>query len=417
MNPAGSGGPPTDDARSRSALALARGIRGFGAGALSVALALALAAAGYSPFAIGVALGLAMGASALWALLLPGRFAGLPRRTVLILGAGALAAGGFLLWIDLSNPLVLFVALALGGVVAGGSDISPLAAIEQGTLARVTDGRNRTSTFAIYNLVGYGGAALGALVAGPLGAFPGGPPTSVHGGSVLLLYGVLGLALLPTYLALPGDLPGPAGGARDRRLSPDHRARVVRLSALFSVDAFGGGMTTNALVAYFLYLHFGASEDLIGIIFALASVAAGASLLLAVPLARRFGLINTMVFTHIPSSLLLLLFPFGPTVAVAGTLWVARATLSQMDVPTRQSYVQAIVPREEGAAAAGYTTAARSGQALGAPVAGALFSGGAAWLAAPFELAGSLKIAYDLALYRGFRRLRPPEENLRPGPP
>jgi MFS family permease len=169
-------------------------------------------------------------------------------------------------------------------------------------------------------------------------------------------------------------------------------------------------MIANALVSYFLLVRFNASADTIGYVLSLANIAAGASLLAALPLARRYGLINTMVFTHIPSSALLILFAFTPTVLLAAVVWVARATLSQMDVPTRQSYTQAIVPKEEGAAAAGYTTAARSAQAFGGPISGALFSAGGPWLSSPFALAGSIKIAYDLALYRGFRHLRPPEE-------
>ncbi len=400
--------------RDRLALTTARTLRGFGAGALSVVFAIDLTRGGYSPLWVGVILGVAMGAAAAWAILIPGRIPWLARRGLFLVGAVAVAAGGFLLWYDLTSPWSLLPALFLGGIVAGGADISPLGALEQGGLSRSVEDPRRTRAFAAYNLAGYIGTAAGALVAGPLSAasitlsgLPPGPRDTTF-----LLYGLLGLTLIPTYLGLSS----PRITDRTRReslpLSGESRRPVFRLSGLFTVDSFGGGMTTNALVAYFLVLRFGASPDTIGVILSTANIAAGVSLLLAVPLAERFGLINTMVFTHIPSSVLLILFAFTPTVVLAGVAWAARATLSQMDVPTRQSYTQAIVPREEGAAAAGYTTAARSAQALGSPVSGVLFAVGGPWLAGPFAIAGTVKIGYDLALYGSFRKLRPPEERV-----
>ena len=406
--------PATEDpGRDRVRLTVARALRGFGAGALSVVFAIELSRGGYSGWQIGVALGLAMGAAAGWAIVMPGRLPGLSRRALFVLGALAVAAGGFLLWYDATDPWTLLPALFLGGIVAGGSDISPLGALEQGTLSGVASDRNRTRLFVEYNFFGYVGTAVGALIAGPLSAVtfsPTGFPAAPRD-VVLLLYGLLGLALVPVYLSLSSGLPRHEEPRTFRRLSPAYRAPIRRLSGLFTVDALGGGMIANALVSYFLLVRFDASAVTIGYVLSLANIAAGTSLLLALPLARRFGLVNTMVFTHIPSSILLVLFAFTPTVVLAGAVWVARATLSQMDVPTRQSYTQAIVPKEEGAAAAGYTTAARSAQALGGPISGALFSVGGPWLSSPFALAGTVKIAYDLALFRGFRHRKPPEES------
>jgi len=400
--------------RDQLALTVARTIRGFGAGALSVVLVLELADGGYGSLQIGVALGIAMGAAAIWAILIPGRVRWLSRKGLFVLGALAVAAGGFLLWYDVTNPWILIPALLLGGVVAGGADISPLGALEQGALSNVVADQKRTRLFAQYNLAGYAGTAAGALAAGPLSVISAAPVgfPAVPRDLALLLYGLLGLSLVPAYLRLSSPLRAQSEAIPTRPLSAAYRRPILRLSSLFTVDAFGGGMIANALVSYFLLIRFHASADTIGLILSLANIAAGGSLVLAVPLARRFGLINTMVFTHIPSSMLLILFAFTPTVLVAALVWVARSTLSQMDVPTRQSYTQAIVPKEEGAAAAGYTTAARSAQAFGAPVSGALFSVGGPWLTSPFALAGSVKIAYDLALYRGFRNLPPPEERV-----
>lgn len=375
-------------------------------------LAVDLARGGYSPLLVGLVLGLAMGAAAVWAVLIPGSLPRLSRRGLFLLGAFGVAAGGFLLGYDLVSPWTLLPAVLLGGIVAGGADVSPLGALEQGALAAVTSDARRTRGFAAYNLAGYLGTALGALLAGPVSAAPPAFATLSAGPHELtfFLYGAIGVALVPTYLWL-----SPPSGEIERaepthRLSREHRGPILRLSGLFAVDAFGGGMTANALVAYFLVLRFAAAPETIGVILAAANVAAAVSLVLAVPLARRFGLINTMVFTHIPSSVLLIVFALSPTLVLAGVAWFARSLLSQMDVPTRQSYTQAIVPRAEGAAAAGYTTAARSAQALGSPVSGALFTLGGPWIASPFALAGSVKIAYDLVLYRSFRHRRPPEE-------
>ncbi|MEM0128872.1 MAG: MFS transporter [Thermoplasmata archaeon] len=411
---------PSDARRDSMLLTVARTLRGAAAGALAVVFATDLAAAGYGPFWVGVIVGVAVGASAAWAILIAHRIPRLAPTGLFVLGALTVAIGGFLLWFDLASPWALVPAILLGGIVAGGSDISPLAAVEQGSLSRAVTDRTRTGAFVAYNLAGYVGTAVGALLAVPLSGIGGnlaGLPSSPRDG-VLLLYGLVGLALLPTYLLLRSSRAptGPDPGTH-RPLSPEHRGPIVRLSALFAVDAFGGGMTTNTLVAYFLVLRFGAPPAAIGTLLALASVAAGASLLLALPLARRIGLVRTMVFTHIPSSLLLIAFAFAPALLGAGVLWVARSTLSQMDVPTRQSYTQAIVPRSEGIAAAGYTTAARSSQALGSPVTGAFFAVGGPWLAGPFALAGSIKVAYDLALFRSFRAHRPPEETEPPPPP
>jgi len=390
-----------------------RTARGFGAGALSIVIALDLSGAGYSSFAIGILLGLALGGAAAWAIAVPRIELRWRRRSVFALSAGALALGGLLLWVDLGNPAVLLAALLLGGIVAGGADVSPLGALEQAALAGTTADRVRTQTYAVYNLLGYVGVALGALAAGPLNAL-GGPtfpgfPAGPHD-ATLLFYGLLGLALVPAYRSLSSEVDRRAAGERPSPLSPPSRPVVYSLSALFSVDAFAGGLIVNSLVVYYFASQFHPGVDLLGFVFFLSNMAAGLSLILAAPLARRFGLVNTMVFTHIPSNVFLILVVVAPSFLIASVLWVARATLSQMDVPTRQSYTQAVVPAEDRAAAAGYTTAARSCQAFGAPVTGAFLSAGGPWVTAPFALAGCVKIGYDAAVYTRFRKLRPPEE-------
>ena len=399
--------------RDRALLMGTRAARGFGAGALSIVIALDLAHVGYSSFAIGLILGLALGGAAVWAIAVPRIELHWRRRSVLVLSAVALALGGGLLWVDVANPAVLLAALLLGGIVAGGADVSPLGALEQAALAGTTEDRARTQTYALYNLLGYVGVALGALAAGPLNSLRGptvpGFSPGVHD-ATLLFYGLLGLALIPVYRSLSSEVDRQAAGERPAPLSPPSRPIVYSLSALFSVDAFAGGLIVNSLVVYYFSIQFRPGVDLLGLVFFLSNLAAGLSLVLAAPLARRFGLVNTMVFSHIPSNVFLILVLFAPSFLIASVLWVARATLSQMDVPTRQSYTQAVVPAEDRAAAAGYTTAARSCQAFGAPVTGSFLAAGGPWIAAPFALAGCVKIGYDVAIYGRFRRLPPPEE-------
>lgn len=415
-----SGPPARRYARSDQWILMgSRAARGLGAGALSIVIALDLQRAGYPAFDIGLILGLALGGAAAWALAVPRIELRWHRRSVLVLSASALAVGGVLLWVDISNPAFLLAALLLGGVVAGGSDVSPLGALEQAALAATGRDQDRTQTYALYNLVGYVGIAVGALLVGPLNALT---PTAVPGLSpaphdaTLLFYGLLGLVLIPVYRSLSSEVDARTEGDRSSPLSVASRPIVYSLVALFSVDAFAGGLIVNSLVVYYFSTRFQPSLDLLSVVFFASNLAAGLSLVLAAPLARRFGLVNTMVFTHIPSNVFLLLVVVAPSLLVAALLWVARASLSQMDVPTRQSYTQAVVPARDRAAAAGYTTAARSLQAAGAPVTGSFLAAGGPWVAAPFALAGVVKIVYDLAVYQRFRRLPPPEEQSA-GPP
>jgi MFS family permease len=360
-----------------------------------------------------VLLGTALGGGALWALAVPRLELRAGRRALFTLSALALAVGGLLLWLEMSNVGAVITALLLGGVVTGSADVSPLAALEQASLAGTVEDRDRTSVYAAYNLLGYIGAAVGALAAAPVSSLAGNGSLGFVGPShdaTLLLYSLLGLALLPAYVGLSQPIDQ---GQRKGTLSPlsgPSRPIVYSLSALFAVDAFGGGLILNSLLVYYFSTRFHPPVGALGLLFFGANITAGLSLLLAVPLARRIGLVNTMVFTHLPSNVFTILLVVAPSYSVAAALWIARSTLSQMDVPTRQSYTQAIVPNEDRAAAAGYTTAARSVQALGAPVTGAFLAAGGPWISAPFAVAGTVKIAYDLAILRRFRGLRPPEE-------
>jgi predicted MFS family arabinose efflux permease len=295
-----------------------------------------------------------------------------------------------------------------------GSEVGPFLPIEQASLTEVTPSARRTSIYAWYNLTGSVATAVGALVAGlVVGALRGAGWSEVDAYRLILLsYAIRGLILIPIVRSVsPAVEVAPADTSIARRLGL-HKSRgvVARLASLFALDAFAGGLIIQSLLAYWFHQRFGLPVEALGAIFFGANLLAAVSALAAARIAARIGLINTMVFTHLPSNLLLMLVPLMPTVELAIIVLLARFSISQMDVPTRQSYTMAVVEPDERSAAAGVTGIARTtGAALSPLIAAPLFA--AAGLAAvPFFLAGGLKIVYDLTLWRAFRQRRPPEE-------
>jgi MFS family permease len=389
----------------------ARIVRLFAYGFVSVVLALYLAARGLSDWGIGLLLSATLlgdAAITLWLTTIADRFG---RRRTLLLGAGLMVLAGAV-FVLTGQPLLLALAAIIGVISPSGYEIGPFLSVEQAALTGLVPGQNRTRLFAWYHLAGSLATACGSLAGGWLafGLQDAGLSALVAYQGVLATYALLGGVLVLLFLRLSArvelqqlpDVP-------QRRLGL-HRSRgvVARLSALFAVDAFAGGFVIQSLLAYWFYLRFGISEAVLGTVFFVANLLAGASALLASRLAARFGLINTMVFTHLPSNILLCLVPFMPSLPSALAVLLVRFTISQMDVPTRQSYTMAVVDPDERSAASGVTTIARS---LGAALSPAL-SGGLLALSmhAPFLLAGGLKIIYDLALYRSFKALKPEEE-------
>ncbi len=389
----------------------ARIVRLFAYGFVSVVLALYLAARGLSDWGIGLLLSATLlgdAAITLWLTTIADRFG---RRRTLLLGAGLMVLAGTV-FVLTDQPLLLALAAIIGVISPSGYEIGPFLSVEQAALTGLVPGQNRTRLFAWYHLAGSLATACGSLAGGWLafGLQDAGLSALAAYQGVLATYALLGGVLVLLFLRLSArvelqqlpDVP-------QRRLGL-HRSRgvVARLSALFAVDAFAGGFVIQSLLAYWFYLRFGISEAVLGSVFFVANLLAGASALLASRLAARFGLINTMVFTHLPSNILLCLVPFMPSLPSALAVLLVRFTISQMDVPTRQSYTMAVVDPDERSAASGVTTIARS---LGAALSPAL-SGGLLALSmhAPFLLAGGLKIIYDLALYRSFKALKPEEE-------
>ncbi|MCB1597392.1 MAG: MFS transporter [Gammaproteobacteria bacterium] len=389
----------------------ARIVRLFAYGFVSVVLALYLAARGLSDWGIGLLLSATLlgdAAITLWLTTIADRFG---RRRILLLGATLMVLAGTV-FVLTDEPLLLALAAIIGVISPSGYEIGPFLSVEQAALTGLVPGRNRTRLFAWYHLAGSLATAAGSLAGGWLafGLQKTGMTALGAYQSVLTTYAVLGGVLVLLFLRLSAQVEVQVAADLPQRRFGLHRSRgvVMRLSALFAVDAFAGGFVIQSLLAYWFYLRFGISEAVLGSVFFVANLLAGMSALLASRLAARFGLINTMVFTHLPSNILLCLVPFMPTLSWALAVLLVRFTISQMDVPTRQSYTMAVVDPDERSAASGITTIARSlGAALSPALSGALL---ATSLHAPFLLAGGLKIIYDLALWRSFRALKPGEE-------
>jgi len=298
-----------------------------------------------------------------------------------------------------------------------GNEVGPFLAVEQAALAQLVPSNRRTSLFARYQLVGSFATASGAMVAGTVAqlAMDAGATTADAYRLVLVGYASVGLVIGVLFLRLGHEVEVSPTEVRDEAIRTRlglHRSQgiVARLSALFALDSFAGGFVIASFIAFWFQHRFGLDPAQLGLLLFGANVLAGLSALAAGPLAARFGLVETMVFTHLPSNLLLILVPFMPTLESAALVLLVRFAISQMDVPTRQSYTMAVVDPDERSAAAGVTGVARSlGVAASPVVAGPLYLG-AAFTGLPFVIAGSLKIVYDLLLYRGFRTVRPPEE-------
>jgi MFS family permease len=339
------------------------------------------------------------------------------RRRMLVAGAVLMTAAGIAFAFTRRMSL-LVVAGTIGVVSPSGQEVGPFLSIEQAALAQVVPGRARTEVFAWYTLTGAVATALGALAAGfathALQA-SWAPVESYR--AVVVAYAAFGLVLAAIFVSASSAVEAPpAVRSADRpivaRLSGLDASRgvVLRLAALFALDSFGGGFVVQSFAAYWFYLRFGVDPRTLGTLFFAANVFAGLSALAASRLASRIGLVNTMVATHLPSNVLLMLIPLMPTLPLATLMLLLRFSISQMDVPTRQSYTMAVVAPEERAAASGITGVARTtGAALSPLFAGLLFAR-PAWMNTPFYIAGALKITYDLLLFRAFRSLHAPDE-------
>lgn len=388
-------------------------IRLFCYGFLSVVLALYLSETGLAEGQIGLLFTLTLVGDALISLWLTTSADRFGRKRTLILGA-LLMAGAGLVFVLTRNVILLIIAAIIGVISPSGNEIGPFLSVEQAGLTQLVPNDRRTKVFAWYNLVGSFATATGALTGGWLAQLLQNQDwTALESYRVVLIgYAVGGFLLLLSFLNLTKSIEVETTQDNTPRLFGLHRSRnvVFKLSSLFALDAFAGGLLVQSLIAYWFHTRFGVESGVLGSIFFGANVLAGISALLAVRLANKFGLINTMVFTHIPSNILLILVPLMPTLPLAIGVLLLRFSISQMDVPTRQSYTMAVVAPDERSAASGVTAIARSvGAAISPALTGLLFSIPVLF-SAPFFLSGGLKIIYDLLLYREFRAVKPPEE-------
>ena len=400
-----------------------RFVRLFAYGALSVVLVLYLIGVGLTEAQAGAVLTLTLVGDTLVSLYLTTRADRFGRRRMLIVGAVLMAAAG-VAFASTTSLWLLILAGVVGVISPSGQEVGPFGPIEQAALSHVVADRSRTEVFAWYTLAGSVATALGALAAGLVTRSlqqAGWESVSAYQ-AVVILYAGGGVVLAALFSRLtPAAESAALGAARSSRtrlagLTGVDRSRsvVFKLSALFALDAFGGGFVIQSFAAYWFYLRFGVDVGTLGAIFFWANIFAGASALLASRLASRFGLIETMVATHLPSNVLLILVPLMPTLPLAIGVLLLRFSISQMDVPTRQSYIMAVVTPEERSAAAGLTGVARTIGAAISPVFVGLMFAQPALMNVPFYLAGTLKIVYDLLLYRAFVTVRPPEERASP---
>ena len=405
--------------RDRAVINLAGFLRSFGVGLMGVVLGIYLSRLGFSSLTIGlvIAIGLAGAASATAIVsFFADRFG---RKQSLLLLSLFAAIGGLALAFSPALPLLL-VMVFVGMLNGTGTERSASYALEQAVIPGLVPDSRRTWSLAFYNVLIDGGGSLGALSAGL--------PLILHtwlGFPLLTAYKFLFLGYAALYVAVAGlysflspaiEVAGSTGmpPAAASRIAPETRRVVTHLTALFSLDSFGGGFLTDALVSYWFFHRFGIAERELGVVFFVVHVLNALSHLGAAWLARRIGLLNTMVFTHLPSSIFLIAVPFASSFKWAAILFFCREALVEMDVPTRQSYVAALVKPAERTFTSGVTNLARNVcWAVGSATAGVAMQ--VFGFSTPLFIGGGAKIVYDVLLYKSFRRLKPPEETVRPG--
>ena len=381
--------------------------RMFAYGLLSVVLVLYLVEVGLKEWEVGLLLSLTLAGDTVISLWLTTTADRLGRRRTLVVGAVLMALAG-MVFVSTDSFGLLLLAATIGVISPSGNEIGPFLSVEQAALSHIVTDERRTDVFAWYNLVGSFSTALGALAGGLIAA------EAQHLGlagadafrPVLLAYAGIGVALIGGFVWLSRAVEPTRDTSRPapKVVLGLHESRqtVLKLSLLFGLDALGGGFVIQTLIAYWFHLTYRLDPAMLGTIFLFANLLAGVSALAAGRLARRIGLMNTMIFTHLPSNVLLILVPLMPDVYWAVGALLLRFSISQMDVPTRQAYTMAVVHPDERSAAAGVTGVARSVGASISPILATVLVASAGWASVPYFLAGGLKIAYDLLLYRAF---------------
>jgi MFS family permease len=407
-------------------LLAAKMVRMFAYGFLSVILAIYLKLIGFDDFLIGLILTTTLLNSVIFTLVASFYADKIGRRKFLLLYAALMSVSGFIFTIS-ENYFALIIAAFIGTINITGAESGAFLTIEQAILPQTLKNvRKRNTVFAIYNMAGTLAMAAGVLLSGL--------PSVLQQhlqyfdivlnqiGSIKLLfalYSVLGIVLLGIYLLLSQKIEVRDNLEKQKdkstqltkisSLTPKSRSIVMRLSGLFAIDSFAGGFMIQSIVSFWFFTRFGADLTTLSYIFSVSGVLTAFSFMAAAKIADRIGLINTMVFTHIPANILIITVAFAPTLPIAVALYLLRMALSQMDVPTRQSYIVAVVREDERTTSAGITNISRNvTQAISPSLIGVLIN--SLSLAAPFVIGGALKVVYDVALYLNFRNVKPPEE-------
>jgi MFS family permease len=393
----------------------ARIVRAFAYGFLSIVLAIYLKLIGLNDLVIGLILTGTLINSVLFTLLASFYADRIGRRKMLIVYAALMSLSGTI-FVSTDNYVILIIAALIGTINVTGSETGAFLSIEQALMPQtLIDYKKRNTIFALYNMAGTFAMAAGILLSGlPSILQQQYQVTQVDAIKPLfLLYSLFGIALVGIYFSLSGkvelstlDRTKPLS----QKLSPKSRKMVGKLSGLFAVDSFAGGFVIQSIVSLWFFSKFGIELTMLSYIFSVAGVLTAFSFLAAAKIADKIGLVNTMVFTHIPSNVLLILVGFAPTPMLAIAFYLGRMALSQMDVPTRQSYIVAVVSEEERTPAAAITNVSRNiSQAMSPSLTGSILQL-LPLLSAPFVIGGVLKIAYDLVLYFQFRNVKPEDE-------
>ncbi len=396
---------------------VARTVRTFSYGFLAVLLPIYLSTLGYDAAVIGGMLSLGLGGASVAALASGPLARRWGRRRGLMGNAVLMAVAGLAL--TLSDQLwLLLVASATGTLNVTQTERGAFGTLDQAVLPQTAPSEHRTNIFAMHNIVGGVGAAFGALASGipALIAGAGGLSLTLACRPMFGIYAAAGVVVFLCTLAISARVEVQPSVARTNAWGVTRSGGIIaKLAAISAVDSFGGGFVPQSIIAYWFHEVHGLQLTTLAPLFAATAIVEANSYWVAARLAKRLGLLNTMVFTHLPSNIMLMLIPFMPTAELAIVALFIRQSLSQMDVPTRQSYTMAVVDPEERVAAASITTLARAVALTISPgLSGLILAGGL--LSLPFVIAGTLKVGYDAALFLSFRSLRPPEEAATPKP-
>ncbi|MDQ4023628.1 MAG: MFS transporter [Thermoproteota archaeon] len=404
--------------RDGKLLLAAKIVRTFAYGFLSVILAIYLKLIGFDDLLIGLVLTVTLVNSVIFTLIASFYADRIGRRRTLVIYAALMSISGAI-FVTTENHVMLIIAAFIGTINVTGSETGAFLTIEQSILPQtVKNIKKRNIIFAIYNMAGTFAMSAGVLLSGL--------PTIIQQqfGEILnqidsikplfILYSLLGIVVIGIYLLLSNriEVEGKIARPLTQTLSPMSKNIVGKLSGLFAIDSFAGGFVIQSIVSFWFFTKFGADLTTLSYIFSVAGILTAFSFIVAAKIADKVGLINTMVFTHIPSNILIILVAVAPSLSVAIAFYLIRMALSQMDVPTRQSYIVAVVNKEERTAAAGITNISRNiSQAISPSLTGIIIN--TFTLSTPFIIGGLLKIAYDIALYVNFRKIKPPEEELK----